>query len=120
MKASHDERIANIVFAKVYPAYLAKVRKKDRSEEELQQVICWLLGCSQEKLTNLLQTDKNLSEIFHQAKLPKEAKKITGVICGYRIEDIKNPLTKKIRYLDKIVDELAKGRSLEKIFRKRE
>lgn len=115
---THNQRIANMVFASVYPAYIAKVEKKGRTKEELDQVIKWLTGFDKKKLQDLIKEKVTFEALFKEAKLNPNVHLITGLICGYRIEEIENPLTKKVRYLDKLVDELAKGRSLEKILRK--
>lgn len=114
---AHDARIATMTFASVYPHYLAKVEKKGRTKEELHQVIAWLTGFDEEKLQTLIQEKATFEEFFQQATIHPNAHLITGVICGYRVEDIPNPLTRQVRYLDKLVDELAKGRKLEKICR---
>jgi len=113
----HDERIAGMTFASVYPHYVTKVEKKGRSKDELHQVIEWLTGFDEKALQKQIQKQVTFEEFFHQASLNPNAHLITGVICGYRIEDIENPLTQKVRYLDKLVDELAKGRKMEKILR---
>lgn len=113
----HDERIAQMTFATVYPLYIAKVEKKGRTVEELNQVIEWLTGFDQKKLQKLIDEKVNFETFFNQATLHPNASLITGFICGYRIEDIENPLTQQVRYLDKLVDELAKGRKMEKILR---
>lgn len=113
----HDEKIAKLTFASVYPHYVNKVEKKGRTEEELKQVIEWLTGFKSDKQQELIDEKCNFKKFFQEASLNPNAKLITGVICGYRIEDIETPLTKKVRYLDKLVDELAKGRKLEKIMR---
>jgi hypothetical protein len=113
----HDERIANITFASVYPHYVTKVERKGRTKKELHQVIEWLTGFDDKTIKNLITEGVSFKIFFKRAKLHKKAKLITGVICGYRIEDIKNPTTRKVRYLDKLVDELAKGRTMEKILR---
>lgn len=120
MKTSvaHDERMANMTFATVYPLYLEKIKKKSRTEEELDEVIKWLTGFNKKKIEDLIKEKVTFKTFFKNAKLNPKAHLITGVICGYRIEEIENLLTKKVRYLDKLVDELAKGRSLEKILRK--
>jgi len=118
ISATHNQRIANMIFASIYPAYLAKVEKKGRSEKELHEVIKWLTGFDDKKLKSLIKEKVTFETFFQQAKLNPNAKLIIGVICGYRIEEIKNPLTKRVRYLDKLVDELAKGRVMEKILRK--
>ncbi len=114
----HDNRIANMTFASVYPYYLAKVEKKGRTKEELHQVIKWLTGFDEKKLQELIDGGVTFETFFSKAKLNHNANLITGVICGYRIEEIKNPLTQQVRYLDKLVDELAKGRAMDKILRK--
>ena len=115
--SSPDERIANMVFATVYPLYMAKVERKGRSKAELDAVIAWLTGLNAKKLQTLLSQKVTFSNLFSQAKLHENAKLIKGTICGVRVEEIKNPLTQKVRYLDKLVDELAQGKSLEKILR---
>lgn len=117
MKKSQDERIAQMTFASVYPLYVAKVTKKGRTEEELLLVICWLSGYSKSEIIQLSKSATTFEEFFTHARLNPNAALIKGVICGYKVEDITNPLTQKVRYLDKIVDELAKGKSLEKILR---
>jgi len=114
----HNQRIASISFALVYPAYVAKVERKGKTKEELDIVITWLTGFDKKKIRELIKENVTLETFFKKATLNTKAYLITGVICGYRIEEIENPLTKKVRYLDKLVDELAKGRSLDKILRK--
>lgn len=114
---THDTRIAQISFATVYPLYLAKVEKKGRTKEELHEVIRWLTGFDDKALQQHIKANATFEEFFHKATLNKNAHLITGVICGYRVEEIENPLTQRVRYLDKLVDELAKGRSIEKILR---
>lgn len=113
----HDERIAKMTFASVYPHYVAKIEKKDRSVDELHQVISWLTGFKTKDLKRLIKNDVTFEQFFEQATINPNASLITGSICGYRIEEIQTPLTKQVRYLDKLVDELAKGRKLEKILR---
>ncbi len=112
-----DDRIAKMSFASVYPHYLAKVEKKGRSKEELDLVISWLTGYDKEGLKRSIEEKVSFEDFFAQATLAPNAKLITGLICGHRVEDIENPLTQKVRYLDKLVDELAKGRKIEKILR---
>jgi hypothetical protein len=104
-------------FAGVYPMYIQKVEKKGRTKEELDTVICWLTGYTKKTLQEQIDKKVDLETFFAEAKLNPNASKITGVICGYRIEEIEDPLMKKIRYMDKLVDELAKGRKMEKILR---
>ena len=116
--AHHDERIANLTFASVYPHYVSKVEKKGRTVAELTQVISWLTGYSESEIQKLSQEKVTFEQFFKNASLNKNAHLITGLICGYRVEEMQNPLTQKIRYLDKLVDELAKGKSLDKILRK--
>ena len=115
--SKHHERIAKMTFATVYPLYLAKVEKKGRSIKELHEVIEWLTGFDNRKLQELIKDKVTFESFFQEAKLNSNAHLITGMICGYRIEEIDNVLTKKVRYLDKLVDELAKGRKMEKILR---
>lgn len=113
----HNERIARMIFASVYPLYVTKIETKGRTKEELHQVIEWLTGFDDEKLKELIEKRVTFETFFEQASLNPNAELITGMICGYRIEEIENPLTRKARYLDKLVDELAKGRKMEKILR---
>lgn len=113
----HDERMAKMTFAAVYPHYITKVEKKGRTKEELHQVIEWLTGFDGTKLQQLVDEMVTFETFFSKAKLNPNAHLITGVICGYRVEEIENPITRKVRYLDKLVDELAKGRKIEKILR---
>ena len=115
--AHHDDRIAKMTFASVYPHYVTKLEKKGRTKEELHQVIEWLTGYNEKKLQQLIDKKVSFEQFFQQAKLHPNAHLITGVICGYRVEEIQNPLTQQTRYLDKLVDELAKGRKMEKILR---
>lgn len=114
---THNQRIAKMIFASVYPFYVEKVEKKGRTKEELHQVIEWLTGFNNKKLQELIKEKVTFETFFQRAKLNPNAHLITGVICGYRVEEIENPLTQKARYLDKLVDELAKGRKMEKILR---
>ena len=115
-----NERIAKMTFASVYPYYLAKVEKKGRTKKELHKVIEWLTGFDNKKLQELIKEKVTFEEFFKRAKLNRNAHLITGVICGYRVEEIENQLTQMARYLDKLVDELAKGRKMEKILRSNE
>ena len=113
----HNERIAKMTFASVYPHYVTKVEKKSRTKEELHQVITWLTGFDNAIIQKLIDEKVTFETFFQKATLNPNADLITGVICGYRIEEIENELTKQVRYLDKLVDELAKGRKMEKILR---
>ena len=113
----HNERIAKMTFASVYPHYLTKVEKKGRTKDELHQVIKWLTGYDESEIQKLIEEKATFEAFFRKANLNPNAHLIKGVICGYRIEEIKFPLTRQVRYLDKLVDELAKGRKLEKILR---
>ena len=113
----HDERIAQMSFASVYPHYVTKVEKKGRTIAELHQVIEWLTGFDDVALKQLIAEKVSFQTFFERAKLNPNAHLITGVICGYRVEEIENSLTQKARYLDKLVDELAKGKKMEKILR---
>lgn len=114
---NQNQRIAKMTFASVYPMYLAKVQKKGRTEEELHQVIEWLTEFDEPKLQELIDEEVTFETFFQRASLHRNAPLITGVICGYRIEEIEDPLMRQVRYLDKLVDELAKGRKMEKILR---
>ena len=114
---THNERFAKMTFASVYPLYVAKIEKKGRTKDELHQVIEWLTGFDNEKLQEQIDNKATFESFFKNAKLNPNAHLITGVICGYRIEEIENPLTKQVRYLDKLVDELAKGKTIDKILR---
>lgn len=113
----HDRRMAEMKFSSVYPHYVNKVEKKGRTKEELHQVITWLTGFEEEDIQRLIEEEVTFEEFFERASLHPNASEIKGVICGYRIEDIETPLTRKVRYLDKVIDELAKGRKIEKIMR---
>lgn len=113
----HDARIAKMTFASVYPHYVTKVERKGRTKEELHEVIKWLTGFDDKKLQQLIDEKVTFETFFQRAKLHPNAHLITGMICGYRVEEIENPLTQKTRYLDKLVDELAKGKKMEKILR---
>jgi len=113
----HDERIAKMTFASVYPHYITKIEKKGRTKEELHQVIKWLTGFDDKKLRDLIDENVTFETFFERAEINPNAHLITGMICGYRVEEIETPLTRQARYLDKLVDELAKGKKMEKIFR---
>jgi hypothetical protein len=113
----HNERMANLTFASVYPHYVTKVEKKGRTKEELHQVIEWLTGFDEKKIQDLINRKVTFKDFFEEATLNQNAHLFTGVICGYRVEEIDNPLTKQVRYLDKVVDELARGKKMEKILR---
>lgn len=115
--AEHNERIAKLTFAAVYPHYVDKVEKKGRTKAELDQVIAWLTGFDSDKLQELVDSKATFEAFFQEATLHPNAHLIKGVICGYRIEEIDNLLTRQTRYMDKLVDELAKGRKMEKILR---
>ena len=113
----HNARIAKLRFATVYPHYVNKVEKKGRTKEELHQVIDWLTGYDDAKIQKLTEDKLTFEEFFAGATLNPNAHLIKGVICGYRIEEIDNSLTRNVRYLDKLVEELARGRKMEKILR---
>lgn len=113
----HHQRMASMTFASVYPHYIRKVERKGRTIEELHQVIQWLTGFNKEDLQSLMEEKASFYTFFNRANLHKNASLITGVICGYRIENIENELTKKVCYLDKLVNELAKGKKMEHILR---
>lgn len=114
---TQNQRIAKITFSSLYPLYLEKVKKKGRTEDELNQVIEWLTGFRKDRIRELVEEGVTLEGFFDKAALNPNASLITGVICGYRIEDIEDPFIRKVRYLDKLVDELAKGRAMDKILR---
>ena len=114
---THNQRFAKMTFASVYPLYLSKIEKKGRTREELDQVIQWLTGFDNNKIQELITENATFEIFFQKAALNPNAQLITGVICGYRVEEIQDPLTQQVRYLDKLVDELAKGRKMEKILR---
>ncbi len=113
----HNERIAKMTFASVYPHYVTKVEKKDRTIDELHQVIEWLTGFDEKKLQELIDEKVTFETFFQRATINPNAHLIKGVICGYRVEEIENTLTQQVRYLDKLIDELARGRKMEKILR---
>ena len=113
----HNEQIAKMTFASVYPHYVNKVEKKGRTKAELHQVMEWLTGFDETKIKEFIDKKETFQTFFKEAKLNPNAHLIKGVICGYRIEEIDNTLTQQVRYLDKLVDELAKGRKMEKILR---
>ena len=114
----HDKRIAEMTFSSVYPHYVTKVKKKGRSVEELHEVITWLTGFNDTHIQKMIDDKVTFETFFKKAKLNPNAKLIKGVICGYRIEDIETKLTRECRYMDKLVDELAKGNKMEKILRR--
>ena len=117
VSAEHNERIANMTFASVYPHYVTKIKSKGRTKKELHAVIEWLTGFDEEELQGFINEKATFESFFQKARLNANAHLITGVICGYRIEEIDNALTRQVRYLDKLVDELTKGRKMEKILR---
>ena len=117
MSSKSDERIAKMTITTVYPLYVAKVERKGRLREELDQVIEWLTGFDKRALQKHIADEATFAQFFLAASINPNAHLITGVICGYRVEQIENPLTQQVRYLDKLVDELAKGRKMEKILR---
>jgi hypothetical protein len=113
------KRVYAMVFAKVYPMYIAKAEKKGRTKEEVDEVIRWLTGYTQSKLNAQIKKGVNFEEFFKQAtKLNPSRKLITGTVCGVRVEEVEDNIMREVRYLDKVVDELAKGRPIEKILRK--
>jgi len=114
---TNNQRIAKMTFASVYPMYLAKIEKKGRTKEELHQVIEWLTAFDNEKLQELIKENATFEIFFQHASLNPNAHLITGVICGIRVEEIEDTLTQQVRYMDKLVDELAKGKKMEKILR---
>ena len=118
--AGTEERIAKMTFASVYPHYVAKVEKKGRTKKELHEVITWLTGYNEKKLKSLIDEEATFETFFKKCKLNPNAHLIKGVICGYRVEELENPFIQKARYLDKLIDELAKGKKMEKILRTEE
>ncbi len=115
----NNERVFRMAFASVYPHYVTKVEKKGRTKEELHQVITWLTGYDEQALQQIIADKTDFRTFFAEApRMNPNAAKITGVICGYRVEDIEDPFMQQIRYLDKLVDELAKGRAMEKVLRR--
>lgn len=113
-----NERVYKMPFARVYPLYITKVGKKGRTQAEVDEIIFWLTGYDKKSLQKHLDNETNFEDFFKGAKINPNAKLITGVICGYRIEEIEEKLMRQIRYLDKLIDELAKGKTMEKILRK--
>jgi hypothetical protein len=115
--AKHNERMAKLTFASVYPHYITKVEKKGRTKQDLLEVIEWLTGFKDKELQKQIDEKVSFETFFERAKLNPNAELIKGVICGYRVEELENELTQKVRYLDKLVDELAKGKKMDKILR---
>ncbi|MGZ5272973.1 MAG: DUF2200 domain-containing protein [Kaistella sp.] len=116
---TNNTRVYRMTFASVYPHYIAKAEKKGRTKAEVDEIIFWLTGYDEKALATIIDDQTNFEDFFaHAPQLHPNVSKITGVICGYRVEDIEDPLMKKIRYLDKLIDELAKGKTMEKILRK--
>lgn len=114
----NTERIYRLLFSSVYPLYIQKAEKKGRTKEEVDEIIYWLTGYNAKTLQKQIDKKSTFETFFAEAKLNPNASKITGVICGYRVEEIEDPLIQKMRYLDKLIDELAKGKTMEKILRK--
>ncbi len=114
---TQDQKIAKMTFASIYPHYVNKIEKKNRSKDELHNVIKWLTGFKFEELEKFIEQNVTFESFFMNATLNKNAHLITGTICGIKVEEVKNPITKQVRYLDKLVDELAKGKDLDKILR---
>jgi len=113
----HDERVAKMSFASVYPHYLARIEKNGRTKDELHQVIEWLTGYDEKKLEDIIANKTNFETFFKEATLNPNANLIKGVVCGYRIEEITNKTTRECRYMDKLIDELSRGRKMDKILR---
>lgn len=119
MNSKNNERVFKMSFAGVYPHYIQKAEKKGRTKDEVDEIICWLTGYDQQTLQKHIDDKTNFETFFKEApQIHPNVSKITGVICGYRVEEIEDPLMQKIRYLDKLIDELAKGKAMEKILRK--
>ncbi len=117
MNSKNNERVYKMSFASVYPHYITKAEKKGRTKAEVDEIIFWLTGYDEAVLNQHLENKTSFQDFFEQAKINENASKITGVICGYRVEEIEEPLMQQIRYLDKMIDELAKGKAMEKILR---
>jgi hypothetical protein len=115
--AAHDEKMAKLTLASVYPHYINKLEKKGRTAAEFKEVFCWLTGFDENQLQQIIAEKWTFEKLFSKANLHKDSARITGVICGYRIEAIENELTRNVRYLDKLVDELSKGKTMEKVLR---
>ena len=116
---ANNERVYRMPFASVYPHYVTKVEKKGRTKEELHTVIHWLTGYTEKGLAKVIADKTDFETFFAKApRMHQNAHMITGMICGYRIEEIEDPIMRQVRYMDKLVDELAKGRAMEKILRK--
>ena len=114
-----QHRIYRMKFSSVYPLYIEKAERKNRTKEEVDEVICWLTGYSRAQLQQQIDLEKNLEELFDEAPLLNpNVSLIKGVVCGVRVEDIEDPLMRKVRYLDKLIDELAKGKAMEKVLRR--
>lgn len=119
MNNANIERVYKMSFAGVYPLYIQKAEKKGRTKEEVDTIICWLTGYAPKTLQRQIDNKTNFESFFAEApQINPNASKITGMICGYRVEEIEDPLIQKVRYLDKLIDELAKGKAMEKILRK--
>lgn len=119
MNPNNNERVYKMSFASVYPHYVAKAEKKSRTKAEVDEIIFWLTGYDEKSLQNIIENKTDFETFFNQApKINPNVSKITGVICGYRVEEIEDEIIQKVRYLDKLIDELAKGKSMEKILRK--
>ncbi len=116
-QSKSDERIAKMLFSSIYPLYVDKVEKKGRTEADLRKVLQWLTGFTKAKLDKHIKQESTFEALFDDAKLNPNAPLITGVVCGYRVEEIENPLTQKVRYMDKLVDELVRGKKMESILR---
>lgn len=115
---TNNTRVYKMSFASVYPHYIAKAEKKNRTKAEVDEIIFWLTGYDEKKLLKIIEDKTNFEDFFNQAEMNPNANQITGVICGYRVEDIEDPIMQKVRYLDKLIDELAKGKTMEKILRR--
>ena len=114
---AHHRRIAEMTFSSVYPHYVDKVEKKGRTQQELHAVLTWLTGFSESDIAQHIERKTTFSQFFDEAEVNPVASEVRGVICGYRIEELDNVLTRQVRVLDKMVDELAKGRALERVLR---
>ena len=118
MTDKNNDRVYNMSFASVYPHYINKAERKGRTKEEVDEIIHWLTGYNKQVLNQIIENKTDFETFFNQAQMHPNAKKITGLICGYRVEEIQDKIIQQVRYLDKLIDELAKGKDMDKILRK--
>ena len=118
MTDKNNDRVYKMSFASVYPHYINKAERKGRTKEEVDEIIHWLTGYNKQVLNQIIENKTDFETFFNQAQMHPNAKKITGLICGYRVEEIQDKIIQQVRYLDKLIDELAKGKAMDKILRK--